>query len=1266
MKHILWRKTSRTMSAAALIALSLTFAPPSLAHIIAEKTHAGVELPDRDSIEKSGDCLLLVDEDYERLMNRAQSKRVVSHFREESNSSVILNTGRVYHFRLATLVAPEYLDVWFPEYSGHAAEHKEEIRQAVRAWWNTLEATLNGLYREQVGISFSIVRDDRLILFDYADVAGVGSQDARQALDMMACRPYIEKLIGANDVYDLGIVIGNPQYGRAGAAALGSALGYSKGSAISVAAPTTIAHEIGHCFGAEHTHQRDDSNCTEPGMGTSVMSYGSPRDFFALSSIRQMRAVLGNINYYTDEARTQLVKVQEDENVNRPCAYEEQGAAPQLDRERIRSEYSVTLGSNFQFPLPVTTHDYKNYYYCVNPYDVALGPSNSNPLRPAYQEAQDSIVCFEPHYIDPKNVSGNVIVDPFSGDSRLGTYTFLAAVRNHSNYDSKTIRLNIVEGEPFKISHVDVVSNIWNKSIGRNCSLYWNPCTDLYGKDSRVRILLSDDCGKTYKYVLADGVPNSGECTVILPYINIGTGNFHDWSITENGGRLKIEVIGEAAYAIYPEEPYTYVASVPESSVSNAFTLTTKEQQYAFRTEDNSPLPPVMMKVESISDIPAKASLIAFRNKNTSMTYPVNSVTDEVMGAVVRRSYAANCGGTVYTYTQIFQLPDVLSDKEKLSYEVSRLEPMARELYNHIGQLGYPLEQLPLSSTFKTAYAKVFSADGVKAEATSDDVKALKAVLTSLTAISDADIVKPQHGHTYKVRFYLSPYGRDKYIYLAEDGENGQYFTEDVSKAANWTCEVKDGKYHFNGSMGHEMFDDYVPAGQTTHNLVFDNFTNTGYAFTFERGYSWGAFSLINASGYGCMISVGGQFSILRGPNNVAMVPEQRCNCNDGVIVSTDLQLVDVTYSQQPETVAEGKYRLAMYGLTVNGTARDIYAYDENNGGDATLGNLGWHDFSNMDDQSAFIFTKADDGWYVQNDRTGNYVGTADQQGRVTMSTTPVKQYFTLRQDEETLDTWWEWTAEGASQPYVLDAEENAQQASDGHICSKAVAATAAKWRLEPVSKELRERERFFVPDTKNDVTMYRQLYAGLNTVCMPFALTTDMIPVSGARIYAYKSSDGTSAYFDEVTGVEAGQPCLVELPAGTETKEYTITIPAGTTYVTTPQSSNGIIGTFKNISFNADNYYKLATVDGVDKFVRTTSASTLYAFRFGLSVDASGASKSLTIVLGGEPTGIGTATEKTNVEAVYGVDGVRLAAPRKGINIVKLSNGKTCKVLVK
>lgn len=326
-------------------------------------------------------------------------------------------------------------------------------------------------------------------------------------------RQIIDKALGADSTkYDLGILIGRPNKSRNGVAQLGSAASTSlKGSAWAISNTTTIAHEIGHTFGAEHTHQKDDAICTEPGNGRSIMSYGQPRDFFSLPSIYQMRSTLANMNYYTDEARTNLVTVYAGNVTVAPYATDEQGSDPVLDRSRIKSEYTITKGSDFQFILPTTTHNDGSYAYNVNAFDISKHDmAHANCLRPSYKETSDSVVIFRPHCNapSPATTADNYIED-YSDYSNVGAYTFMAAVHDQSRYDAMRIKVNVVEGEPFQITNVKM-TNLPNYSLGREINFTWNPCTQLYGKDSKVRILFSDDFGKTFKYVLADNVPNNG------------------------------------------------------------------------------------------------------------------------------------------------------------------------------------------------------------------------------------------------------------------------------------------------------------------------------------------------------------------------------------------------------------------------------------------------------------------------------------------------------------------------------------------------------------------------------------------------------------------------------------------------------------------------------------------------------------------------------------------------------------------------------------
>ena len=231
-------------------------------------------LPTQAQTISQDSCEVIIPKDYYEAQ-RAKARRVPSHFTTPSTESVIKNTGKVYTFRLAACILPEYINNINGGFGNYNSPlNHDEIIEEVEAWWDELEEGLNALYTNDVGIKFKVVRDKRLILFNH-NVNGLTlSPDATNETRLYLSKKIIDKALGDDAVnYDLGILIGQPNQSRNGVAQLGSAASATlKGSAWAVSNITTIAHEIGHSFGAEHTHIKDDAICTEPGSGRSILS----------------------------------------------------------------------------------------------------------------------------------------------------------------------------------------------------------------------------------------------------------------------------------------------------------------------------------------------------------------------------------------------------------------------------------------------------------------------------------------------------------------------------------------------------------------------------------------------------------------------------------------------------------------------------------------------------------------------------------------------------------------------------------------------------------------------------------------------------------------------------------------------------------------------------------------------------------------------------------------------------------------------------------
>ena len=473
----------------------------------------------------------------------------------------LIHTDGVFrHYRLALPV----------DYSIYNSKYFNRDVNKVKAFWYATIAFVNELYRNDVGVDFTLVDDEALIFTTAKDQLFRRGEAANEVVNngtITLNKHYDPKK------YDLAVILSDYREKYNGMAAVYSA--YEQHNKANATArpvkPSTIAHEIGHMFGADHTFSNGGqySSKTEIDAGQSIMSYGHeyPRDFFSLISLETIRRFLGNsMAYYADEARTQEAgKRVEGTGSNLVYGVKSNNQPPVLDRSHLKKEYVIPKDTYFQFYLTGTDAENDTITYIAHQADRRFHSTSSNARFMTYKGKTNGNIRFETTWFEEER---NTFV-PIAATSPLnytpGVFTFWLAAADHNRadrnhvvkYDVEEVKVKIAEGKPFEIQNFDNGSWEQNRTYngGQLLTLHWQVDENIFGKDSKVRILLSDDSGKTYKYVLKDIADNNGTCDVILPNINIGTTNGH-FGKRRGQGVIKIEVIDGLAFALSCTKPY--------------------------------------------------------------------------------------------------------------------------------------------------------------------------------------------------------------------------------------------------------------------------------------------------------------------------------------------------------------------------------------------------------------------------------------------------------------------------------------------------------------------------------------------------------------------------------------------------------------------------------------------------------------------------------------------------------------------------------------
>ncbi|MBR5847493.1 MAG: family 20 glycosylhydrolase [Bacteroidaceae bacterium] len=436
----------------------------------------------------------------------------------------------------------------------------ESSNDNVLAFWQECEEFVNQMYIP-LGMCFDVVVDERLVMSqpnlideNIYNATGFGTE-------------LLDEAIGSGS-YDVGIWVRHCDIYAENtglAADKGAYSSDTKGSAYAMTDKRVVAHEMGHLFGAIHTTSGEGSLMDNP-----------DGEYFSYPIIKAIRdRVKGTQSYKS-------VKV----NNN----------APQFDTEKMQKTYRIPQGACLAIDVQATDiENHKLMYTAIgcnsSNVDAILGEDGMMPFFASFAPQESNVISYAPiytadlfseedfylikegtgiHEIAPGSYPLSILVNDVP--STAWSYAALTEAPFYSTYAIWETQVQIVEGTAFKAA---IAGDKTAFTAGDELTVKWGVNEAYFSADSKVRISLSTDYGKTFKYVLAESVEaRAGECTVTLPNMNIGQVDVDFTTAVRkmNGGVIKVEEIGGAAYTLTALDPntdkgFTVTGGVDESDV---------------------------------------------------------------------------------------------------------------------------------------------------------------------------------------------------------------------------------------------------------------------------------------------------------------------------------------------------------------------------------------------------------------------------------------------------------------------------------------------------------------------------------------------------------------------------------------------------------------------------------------------------------------------------------------------------------------------------
>lgn len=200
---------------------------------------------------------------------------------------------------------------------------------------------------------------------------------------------------------------------------------------------------------------------------------------------------------------------------------------------------------------------------------------------------------------------------------------------------------------------------------------------------------------------------------------------------------------------------------------------------------------------------------------------------------------------------------------------------------------------------------------------------------------------------------------------------------------------------------------------------------------------------------------------------------------------------------------------------------------------------------------------------------------------------------------------------------------------------------------------------------TATTASYSRSISNKFGTICLPYAVSSN----ENVQYYTLDRKEGSTLYLTKQADIEAGVPAVFEnLSEGSTLNATASSVTVKGSVPAAADATLKLIGTFEELVItDAEELAKDYYISG-GKFRQATNKLTVNPFRAYFTTTSGNEVKMFNLSFQEEEeTGIDNVQRSTfNVQSIFDANGVKLTSLRKGLNIVKTTDGGVQKIMVK